>query len=250
MRARWVAATQPQGRSRPALLAVRLLEAAATVLTACTWRWRARTHAGGEKTVAALALLFAIHSFRPSPFFVLDEVDAALDATNVARVAHYIRDKTRGAARGGDGLTQQEDEQGADDEQALDQTTARFQSIVISLKVLQLPASCLTWPPHACGSFTWPRVLLGGLLSSLVAARRTFSTRRRTRWWAWRATWSWGAPAPTPLTSLPLGPRWRRTSSVGAVHSHFAKRCGRRAHQRGGCRPLPRACPKLRAQAP
>jgi hypothetical protein len=30
--------------------------------------------AGGEKTVAALALLFAIHSYRPSPFFVLDEV--------------------------------------------------------------------------------------------------------------------------------------------------------------------------------
>lgn len=29
---------------------------------------------GGEKTVAALALLFALHSFRPSPFFVLDEV--------------------------------------------------------------------------------------------------------------------------------------------------------------------------------
>ncbi|KAF5825689.1 hypothetical protein DUNSADRAFT_7548, partial [Dunaliella salina] len=29
---------------------------------------------GGEKTVAALALLFAIHSYRPSPFFVLDEV--------------------------------------------------------------------------------------------------------------------------------------------------------------------------------
>jgi structural maintenance of chromosome 1 len=34
---------------------------------------------GGEKTVAALALLFAIHSFRPAPFFVMDEVDAALD---------------------------------------------------------------------------------------------------------------------------------------------------------------------------
>lgn len=45
--------------------------------------------------MAALALLFAIHSYRPSPFFVLDEVDAALDATNVARVAHYIRAKTR-----------------------------------------------------------------------------------------------------------------------------------------------------------
>jgi structural maintenance of chromosome 1 len=34
---------------------------------------------GGEKTVASLALLFAIHSYRPAPFFVMDEVDAALD---------------------------------------------------------------------------------------------------------------------------------------------------------------------------
>ncbi|KAF9652766.1 hypothetical protein BDM02DRAFT_2623366 [Thelephora ganbajun] len=46
---------------------------------------------GGEKTIAALALLFAIHSFQPSPFFVLDEVDAALDNTNVAKIANYIR---------------------------------------------------------------------------------------------------------------------------------------------------------------
>ncbi|RCH97189.1 Structural maintenance of chromosomes protein 1, partial [Rhizopus stolonifer] len=47
---------------------------------------------GGEKSVAALALLFAIHSYKPSPFFVLDEVDAALDNTNVSTVANYLRE--------------------------------------------------------------------------------------------------------------------------------------------------------------
>ena len=62
--------------------------------------------------MAALALLFAIHrlalnsicifyrmadtrrflfhSYQPAPFFVLDEVDAALDNTNVAKIANYI----------------------------------------------------------------------------------------------------------------------------------------------------------------
>ncbi|KAI9597578.1 cohesin complex subunit psm1 [Syncephalis fuscata] len=45
---------------------------------------------GGEKTVAAFALLLAIHSYRPAPFFVMDEVDAALDNANVSRIASYI----------------------------------------------------------------------------------------------------------------------------------------------------------------
>ena len=36
--------------------------------------------------------------FQPSPFFVLDEIDAALDAVNVARIASYIRSCTRGGA--------------------------------------------------------------------------------------------------------------------------------------------------------
>ena len=41
---------------------------------------------GGERTLAALALLFAIHEFRPSPFFVMDEIDAALDNVSATRV--------------------------------------------------------------------------------------------------------------------------------------------------------------------
>uniref|UniRef100_A0A0D6QVW1 Structural maintenance of chromosomes protein n=1 Tax=Araucaria cunninghamii TaxID=56994 RepID=A0A0D6QVW1_ARACU len=71
---------------------------------------------GGEKTVAALALLFAIHSFRPSPFFVLDEVDAALDNLNVAKVAAFIRSKSR------------------DENRDQDKNGVGFQSVVISLK--------------------------------------------------------------------------------------------------------------------
>ncbi|GMH41446.1 hypothetical protein BSKO_09356 [Bryopsis sp. KO-2023] len=50
---------------------------------------------GGEKTVAALALLFSIHSFHPSPFFVLDEIDATLDASNVSKVVRYIWERTQ-----------------------------------------------------------------------------------------------------------------------------------------------------------
>ena len=59
-------------------------------------RFRDMEHlSGGEKTMAALALLFAIHSFQPSPFFVLDEVDAALDNANVAKLVNYIRENAR-----------------------------------------------------------------------------------------------------------------------------------------------------------
>lgn len=45
---------------------------------------------GGEKTIAALALLFSIHSYKPAPFFVLDEVDAALDNVNVKKVFAFL----------------------------------------------------------------------------------------------------------------------------------------------------------------
>ncbi|KAJ2109754.1 Structural maintenance of chromosomes protein 1 [Coemansia sp. RSA 922] len=53
---------------------------------------------GGEKTVAALALLFSLQTFRPAPFFVLDEVDAALDLANVAKLANYLREHARSAS--------------------------------------------------------------------------------------------------------------------------------------------------------
>ncbi|XP_069048117.1 structural maintenance of chromosomes protein 1B isoform X2 [Lepisosteus oculatus] len=50
---------------------------------------------GGEKSIAALALVFAVNSYRPAPFFVMDEVDAALDNTNIGKVTSYIREQSR-----------------------------------------------------------------------------------------------------------------------------------------------------------
>lgn len=56
-------------------------------------RFRDMEHlSGGEKTMAALALLFAVHTFAPSPFFVLDEVDAALDHANTTQLAQYVQE--------------------------------------------------------------------------------------------------------------------------------------------------------------
>lgn len=40
--------------------------------------------------MAALALLFTVHRVRPSPFFILDEIDAALDHGNVVKVCNYV----------------------------------------------------------------------------------------------------------------------------------------------------------------
>lgn len=45
---------------------------------------------GGERSLAALALLFAIQAFQKPPFFVLDEVDAHLDATHVRALAKFV----------------------------------------------------------------------------------------------------------------------------------------------------------------
>jgi chromosome segregation protein len=50
---------------------------------------------GGEKTLTALAFLFAIQKFKPAPFYVLDEIDATLDKENTIKICEMLRELSK-----------------------------------------------------------------------------------------------------------------------------------------------------------
>jgi structural maintenance of chromosome 4 len=49
--------------------------------------WKVFNLSGGEKTLSSLALVFALHHFKPTPLYFTDEINAALDFKNVSIVA-------------------------------------------------------------------------------------------------------------------------------------------------------------------
>ena len=49
---------------------------------------------GGEKSVAAVSFIFALHTFRPVPFYLFDEIDASLDPINAERLADLLKERS------------------------------------------------------------------------------------------------------------------------------------------------------------
>ena len=64
-------------------------------------RWRQRGVWIGfvfvRDRIRGLALVFALHHYKPTPLYVMDEIDAALDFRNVSIVGNYIKERTRNA---------------------------------------------------------------------------------------------------------------------------------------------------------
>jgi len=58
--------------------------------------WKSIAHlSGGERTLSSLSLIFALHEYKPNSFYVMDEVDAALDYKNVGVVGRYVAERTK-----------------------------------------------------------------------------------------------------------------------------------------------------------
>ncbi|KFG26530.1 uncharacterized protein NESG_00679 [Nematocida ausubeli] len=58
--------------------------------------WKSISHlSGGERTLASLSLIFALHEYHPNSFYVMDEIDAALDYKNVGIVGQFIQERSK-----------------------------------------------------------------------------------------------------------------------------------------------------------
>lgn len=99
-----VAVTDPDGTQREVQREVDVLEAGLEIVAQPPGKNpKVITQlSGGEKALTAIALLFAVYRAKPSPFCILDEVDAPLDEANVDVYCNMLRDFTRRAgAQGG-----------------------------------------------------------------------------------------------------------------------------------------------------
>lgn len=52
---------------------------------------------GGEKTLSSLAMIFALHQFRSTPLYFMDEIDAALDWRNTSIISQMLKQRTKTA---------------------------------------------------------------------------------------------------------------------------------------------------------
>ena len=92
---------------------------------------------GGEKTLSSLSLIFALHIFKPSPLYCMDEIDAALDYKNVAIVGKYIKEGVCKRHMSADSKARTDDDPNNSSSKALKAAAAmarNSQFIIISLR--------------------------------------------------------------------------------------------------------------------
>ncbi len=92
------AAEDGQETQKSAVKKVDILTAGIEILVTLPKKKRQNLAAlsGGERALTVIALLFAFLRYKPSPFSVLDEIDAPLDEANVVRFGHFLQDLSKG----------------------------------------------------------------------------------------------------------------------------------------------------------